>query len=703
MSDMNNYGTLKGNVTIPDLIRGADGRGVVAFRHVKVEDTFDVYEVEYSDSTFETIKIPRFQSASGGGTSTKVVTYNGGFKDGLVAIPAGAVTLFLAGECSGYMSGGVVYFVFADAGQNIIYSTLIASGSDDQISVVSESVEIPEGAVYFGTHTISVGNYAEGDNIGYNCNLTATLVSDLKIINARSFGAKGDGETDDTDAIQAALHLAEDLGLPLYIPAGNYLVSRTISTYTRGEEEDKQSKLLNIYGAGMGTVFTTTDDFEGDYVFHIDVKNTQPRMLWVHDFAIDLTEKVDVSGIFFREIGMKSVIENLWITFKRLKEVGDPVRAGIFCHSATVTTFQRVKVMGNIHGLDGKRPMNCGIVINEMHSTKIIDCDVIFCGWGIYLSGGSNNLIENCRIDENEYGIYQNTADTSSNILTETRAYKTEDFIGTAYEGAFRGTFFNLTIRKNRFESNNITSVLLLSYGVGNNNYMFNTQVTIADNYVSGLGTGTAMWTDKPVFRNWLHLGRCKGVSIIGNSLKGMPYDSGVAGSTLQNINLSSTIEDLILRDNVATTWPVVQDGSTKGVKSNTRLSSDLTRQLNLINDIEANQTTRQGMSVVRNKPAAAGVDANGKVDVTKCNVFYIDGGATVRSLVLDDSVDLTAGQEVTLIARGAVTIKPGSSLFLNGGVQFDMKEKDTLTLVCMYYNNGRRWFEKSRSVNSTT
>lgn len=533
----------------------------------------------------------------------------------------------------------------------------------------------------------------------------AAQVSELKIVNVREFGAKGDGTTDDTDAIQAALHSAEDLGLPLYIPAGNYLVSKTISTYTRDDNKDKQSKLINVFGAGMGTVFTTTSNFEGDYVFHFDVANTQPRMLWVHDFAIDLT--VDVSGIFFREIGMKSVIENLWISFKCLKQPGDTVRAGIFCHSATVTTFQRIKVCGHHLGLDGKRPTNCGIVINQMHSTKIIDCDITFCGWGIYLSGGSNNLIENCRIDENDYGIYQNTAPTSSNILTETRAYKTEDFVGTVYEDSFQGTFGNLTIRKNRFESNNQVSIFLLSYGVGDLNYMYNAQITIADNYTSGLGAGKAMWHTtgddvREVFRYAMHIGRCKGITIMGNEFKGEPYDSKNAlQSGNQNLRISTGIEDLTLRDNVAITWPRWNETTSayEVVKSNTKISSDIESQLNFIRDIEANQTTRQGISVRRNKPAAAELE-NNKVDVSKSNVWYLEDGVTVPALSLEASSDLTACQEVTFIARGNATVKCTTSLVLSGGVDFVMQEYDTLTLVCMYYQSARRWVEKSRSVS---
>lgn len=43
-------------------------------------------------------------------------------------------------------------------------------------------------------------------------------------INVKEYGAKGDGETDDTEAIRAAI----DAGLDIYFPAGRYIVTETI-------------------------------------------------------------------------------------------------------------------------------------------------------------------------------------------------------------------------------------------------------------------------------------------------------------------------------------------------------------------------------------------------------------------------------------------------------------------------------------------
>lgn len=79
-------------------------------------------------------------------------------------------------------------------------------------------------------------------------------------LNVLDFGAMGDGTTDDTLAIQAAISLAGAGGLPVYIPAGHYLI--TSSLLVTGVDrvpftifgDGPSSSLLNKAAAGRPTL-----------------------------------------------------------------------------------------------------------------------------------------------------------------------------------------------------------------------------------------------------------------------------------------------------------------------------------------------------------------------------------------------------------------------------------------------------------------
>lgn len=547
-----------------------------------------------------------------------------------------------------------------------------------------------------------------------------------RVVNVRSykFGAIGDGKSHplreryaaleiaqmiypnaesldeeiDGLAIQKALLEAERKGLTLYIPAGTYLASKTITTNTRDTEagKAKQTKNLHIYGAGGGTIIKTTEDFEGDYVFYLDVYPTNDRSLWVRDFRIEIN--ADTSGIFLREVGMKGVIENLWVRNYYNGE-NAKVRCGLWCASVVVTTIDKVKVSHFSKG--------CGIVVQTMHSSKIMDCDVTYCGWAIYLSGGSNNQVTNCRIDHNEYGIFQNS---STDIEVENRAFPyvadPEDD-----EPQFKGTFGNFTIRKNRFEGNNKCAIYLVSFSGGDLNYMWNVNTVIAENYFTGLGTainektGALLYDEdgNTIFRKAIRIGRCKDIVVEANEFKGEPYNSTNPLSRMQNISNVAGVSNMTLRNNSAISCPRVnENGVMEIVKSNNHIFTELVNQLKLVDNIEHQQASGVTVNtVVRYEPTT--LKTGGTIDVSANGVYKLNEGVTVSGIKIEDSATLTESQEITLVAMGAATVNHTSSIRLKGGVNFAMGLYDTLTLVRVYHS-GAKWVEKCRTVyNETT
>lgn len=98
--------------------------------------------------------------------------------------------------------------------------------------------------------------------------VTYALAADANLpLNVLSYGATGDGETDDTTAFTTAIAAALSTGKALYVPAGNYVLSSvpaegfTCWTYDSTRTPRRQS--LHFYGDGVATrlIFKPTEEW----------------------------------------------------------------------------------------------------------------------------------------------------------------------------------------------------------------------------------------------------------------------------------------------------------------------------------------------------------------------------------------------------------------------------------------------------------
>lgn len=84
-------------------------------------------------------------------------------------------------------------------------------------------------------------------------------LSGTPVVDARTYGATGDGVTNDTVALQAAINAAAASGLPLIIPEGHYkIASNTSGTYDRYGLNVGTSG-VKIYGMGTVILSRLTD------------------------------------------------------------------------------------------------------------------------------------------------------------------------------------------------------------------------------------------------------------------------------------------------------------------------------------------------------------------------------------------------------------------------------------------------------------
>lgn len=108
----------------------------------------------------------------------------------------------------------------------------------------------------------------------------------MRVKNVRTFGATGDGTTDDTDAIQNAIDGAISDDMPVYIPAGTYLTTGF----------DTIISPVDIVGSGVGSVIKTATNAN---VFYIkDAGLVTFRDLTIQGDGKD-TGKTNQRGIYF--------------------------------------------------------------------------------------------------------------------------------------------------------------------------------------------------------------------------------------------------------------------------------------------------------------------------------------------------------------------------------------------------------------------
>jgi hypothetical protein len=97
-------------------------------------------------------------------------------------------------------------------------------------------------------------------------------------VNVRSFGATGDGVTDDSAGIQAALDSLRDGGA-LYFPKGRYAFGRTlvIPSQVRIYGDNKRSTLLLYTGSDRALVSGERDDRYGTGSYYLTIENITVR------------------------------------------------------------------------------------------------------------------------------------------------------------------------------------------------------------------------------------------------------------------------------------------------------------------------------------------------------------------------------------------------------------------------------------------
>lgn len=235
-----------------------------------------------------------------------------------------------------------------------------------------------------------------------------------------AYGAKGDGTTDDTAAIQAAITAAEAIKGVLFFPPGVYLISQTLVI----------DKRISVRGAGNGDSANNTNVAAATYIRkNADVVAVQVNASYttLADFMVDSAVADTTDGIV---VGAADATNG----------AGQAVLRDV---SVYAVGGNGVNVKnGNVGRMDNVRAIGCGGhgVVLDSKQTSVVNVnawtltDVTATGNGgdgLHMELAASNTIVHATCEGNTgYGVYCNRA---SNFI---RAYVESNTAGSVFLGA---------------------------------------------------------------------------------------------------------------------------------------------------------------------------------------------------------------------------------------------------------------------------
>lgn len=174
--------------------------------------------------------------------------------DGYNAAAAGDV-LRIQGK-NLFRSGMNGQVVLANGGKAIRLK--IDSVYDDYSVRVTIPAAIPQGAYQLYYHNGSGGKTAW--SMPLSVHIVAKEMWKTQAYNVKTYGAKGDGSQDDTEAFKKALDAARDGGI-VRVPAGNYILSDGLVIPAGVMVKGQRGAVLNFTPVAVSALITGTDHF----------------------------------------------------------------------------------------------------------------------------------------------------------------------------------------------------------------------------------------------------------------------------------------------------------------------------------------------------------------------------------------------------------------------------------------------------------
>jgi hypothetical protein len=178
-------------------------------------------------------------------------------------------------------------------------------------------------SVKFTTATINSAAATSADQVSYTPPGTGAVITNVQTklretVSVKDFGATGDGVTDDTVAIEAAIAYAATAqggatGNSVYFPTGTYLISNTIILPNR----------VGLQGAnGRGVVIKPHPTFADPYMFHANNGIIAMFGSWIRDMFID-TRGFNMTAVIWTQAWQETCgMERVTIIFDGTTQYG---------------------------------------------------------------------------------------------------------------------------------------------------------------------------------------------------------------------------------------------------------------------------------------------------------------------------------------------------------------------------------------------
>lgn len=254
-------------------------------------------------------------------------------------------------------------------------------------------------------------------------------------VNAKFFGVKADGVTDDTKNLQKALDLAIKYGLTLVLPYGTIITTQDLII-----DASSSKGKMRVLGSGMSNTV---------------IKN----------IGNNTTNAIKITGNYFNNLELKD--------FRLERELSTPNPTG------NIGLYIEKQVYASLENIEVIR-FKSGIVMNDVSTLYMKRVHARFCGQGFHFARGINgasnpNLIEihSCVLASNsEWGITFVNGH-SVNIYSSLFEDNTLGGINFSYDGTNGSNSINLN--GSYFEGNRGIDFYLKSSAGGTHNIIGNT------------------------------------------------------------------------------------------------------------------------------------------------------------------------------------------------------------------------------------